>query len=150
MTHSAFGVDHSISKRASFSESATDKEKRIKSTPSESNTKKDKDFRPSVYQGVNPRSNTYVRRGTMPERIARPVGGSIAASPANLVVPVSGPVLGGTWGRTRNLQTGDTRAYNKKTGRKAGGYLGSVDIGGYNYPSDAKLKARADMDKNKK
>ena len=136
MSISAFGVDHGdiFGKAASFVESKEAKDKRVKETPSEAKTKKDKEYRSSVYQKVNRRSNTYVKRGTMPERIARPLGSSIGLSFATGGVTGPGaPIAGGTWGRTRNLQTGDTRAYHMKSKKPARSYIGNPDVGGYYY-----------------
>jgi hypothetical protein len=109
---SAFGVDHgdSISKKVS---------------ESERKTKKDKNYRPSYLQGMNPRSRTYVKRGTGLQRVALPTLGA----------SVGGPV-GQTLGLSRNIASQDTRSYNKKTGRKAtmkiGAGVGSFNVYGQN------------------
>lgn len=120
--------------------------KRIESIPSESKTKGNKKFRPSVYQSVNPRSSTYVREGTMPERIAVPAGLAVAT---NLAAPGAGPVIGGTVGRTHNLQRDNVRSYHKKTGKPATGYVGAVDVGGYLHEDPEKLRAKIKENESK-
>ena len=97
---SAFGVDHgdSVSKAVSASERKT---------------RKDKNYRKSMYYGMNPRSRTYVKHGTSVERIAVPVAGGAVLGP-----------IGQSAGMTRNVMSDDVRSYHKKTGRKAKAKIG--------------------------
>ena len=126
---SAFGVEH-ISKGAILA-SKEEKLKRLQEQPSESKTKKQKEWRESKLAGVNPRSNTYVKEGTLPQRVAKPVGAGYIAGPA-----------GTSWGRTSNLREDDTRSYRKKDGAKATSYVGYGDVGMYRHANEAKLKRK--------
>jgi hypothetical protein len=112
----------------------------IRGIPSKTKTKRDSEFRPSVYQGINPRSETYVRRGTAPERIAVPLA---AGTAGGIVLPYGGAVVGGTYGRTRNLKKDNTRSYHRKTGKPATAYLGGVDAGGYLHQNPKDFSNRA-------
>lgn len=94
-------------------------------------TSRDPEFRRSVVHGANPRSETFVRRGTAPERYAVTLGGGTLGA---AVVPVVGGGVGGTYGRRRNLKKDRVRAYRKSDKAKAQKWTGvSPDIGMYSY-----------------
>ena len=103
-------------------ESGSEKTKRVKAIPSESKTKKDPKWRASNLQNVNPRSRTYVKEGTVAERVAVPMGAGYIAGP-----------LGTSWGRTKNLRSDSTRSYRRSDGAKASHYIGYADAGMYRH-----------------
>lgn len=89
------------------------------------------DYRPSHFQRINPRSRTYVRRGTAAQRVLLPWAGSSAGLAAGAVLGAKvggqagagiggalGGAGGGTLGYMRNVKSGDTKAFHRKTGRK--------------------------------
>lgn len=100
-------------------------------------------YRGSYLRGINPRSHTEVREGSMPKRAVRYIGGSalgggvgyIAGSAAgptgSLVGGAIGGAIGSTLGRTRNLRSGDTRATNRRSGRKATGSISVPTVGNF-------------------
>ncbi len=133
MSISAFGVDHG----GEFSKAAY--------TPPDQN-----EYRGGVGSSLNPRSKTYVKRGTMGARAGRVVGGEAKGVGAG---GVGGAVLGGVLGaatrkpgmarlgtiagasygagigagigankgREKNIKSGDTMAFHRRTGAKAQG-----------------------------
>lgn len=100
--------------------------------PSDKKMKK-KGYRPSYLAGVNPRSKTYVREGTVLQRVGGPLAGSAVGSLAGRAIDVAakgrtaglgmtaGSALGGTAGFYRNIKSGDTASYERSTGKKADG-----------------------------
>ena len=112
--------------------------------------KEDK-FRRSVWAGINPRSETEVKEGSLGRRAARVVGGqvvggialgTVAGGAAALatkgkkggrltnqqlnriyntqrVGQATGAAVGTVVGSNENIRSGDTRATNRKTGKKA-------------------------------
>lgn len=113
------------------------KAKWIEDIPGESSTKGDKKWRKSAYHKVNPRSSTYVRRDTAPERLGS----------TYLAGAVAGPV-GASYARTRNLRQDNVRSYRKKDGAPATGYVGYADVGGYRHADPKKLRRKADVKKS--
>lgn len=79
----------------------------------------DEDYRESYLSGLNPRSETYVRRGpaSAARRILIPTAGGVALGP-----------VGSSAALWRNISSGDTVSYNRKTGKKAKGKLGFGDV----------------------
>ena len=109
------------------------------------------EYRGSAFGALNPRSKTEVRRGSAPSRTVRRGGGFIGGSMAGSAIGgVTGKLLklkpgsaaqlssamggiggasGTSLGRTANIKSGDVRATERATGKKA---KGNVTIpGGY-------------------
>lgn len=89
-------------------------------------------YRASHLQSINPRSKTEVREGTMPRRALRQLGGATIGTGLGLAAgsltrrqtglslgAQVGNAAGVSVGRTQNLRSGDTRATNRRTGKKA-------------------------------
>lgn len=101
-------------------------------------------YRRSRLAGINPRSEVRVREGSGGRRFAREAGGGFAGGVAGYgaalglnaatkgrmlsnpvgrdllgYTPVAGAVGGGSYGATRNIKSGDTVGYHKKSGKKA-------------------------------
>lgn len=106
----------------------------------QANVARDKRYRRSYLERINPRSKTYVKRGTELERYARPalLGGAglyagtglgalagaatrrpKVARAGALAGGTAGSAMGATAGYTRNLQRGDTVSFHRKSGKKA-------------------------------
>jgi uncharacterized protein YcfJ len=105
--------------------------------------KADRKYRASIAQNINPRSKTEVREGSGLRRTARwggglvggTVGGGVLGSVAGRGLRMGpsgqqalagiGSTIGGSAGvsvgRSANLKSGDTRARNRRTGKRAKG-----------------------------
>lgn len=132
---------------------------------------RDKKYRRSYLHGLNPRSDTYVRRGTTVKRSARTGGGAVAGSVVGGVVggaagtaarnkelgvaigsragSALGAAAGGTYGRQKNLDSGDVKAYHRKSGKRATrivstGGAPALNYGWYSYPKDKKKRKHED------
>lgn len=114
MSTSAFGVDHG---------SEIYKKDKAYEKPGD-------DYRSSALSGINPRSKTYVKRGTGPQRVLLPaiggtvgtaVGGAIGRGSPALAGPLAmaGGIGGASLGLRRNVKSGDTVSYHRRTGKKA-------------------------------
>jgi hypothetical protein len=134
MSISAFGVDHGgeIAKR--------------NYTP----PNQEPQYRGGIGSGLNARSKTYVKRGTMAERTGRIVGGEIKGAAAGGALGAAGGAalgaitrkpgavklgalagggigsgvgsgIGSNRGRSKNIKVGDTIAFNRRTGAKSQG-----------------------------
>jgi hypothetical protein len=132
MSISAFGVDHG-GEIAKANYTAPNKD----------------EFRSGVGSQVNPRSKTYVKRGTSMKRAGRAVkgevkgigaggaGGAVAGGLIGLArkpgMGRMGALVGGSYGsgigvgigankgREANIKSGDTVAFHRRTGKKAQG-----------------------------
>lgn len=108
---------------------------------SKADRKAPKGYRSSHLRGFNPRSDTFVKEGTSGRRAVRFVGGSMAGGVVGSAVgsvagsklgnprvggtvgEMAGAATGATLGRTQNVRSGDTKSYQRSTGKKAkGGY----------------------------
>lgn len=132
---------------------------------SKADRESDKEYRRSFLYALNPRSETKVRRGTTGNRALRAGGGAVAGSVAGGVIGAAagasggakgaevgarvgsalGTAAGGTYGRQRNLDSGDVVARHRKTGKKAKGIASTggapaLNIGWYDYPKGKKKK----------
>lgn len=130
MSVSAFGVEHS--------EDISKKKKDVR---------KDPNYRKSYLEPINPRSETYVRRGTGPQRVGGPaaggviggvtggvLGGVATASPVGVSLgTTAGAVLGASAFHNRNVKSGDTVGINRRTGKKAKSKTGFMDTSFYGY-----------------
>lgn len=75
-----------------------------------------KGYRRSYWDWANPRSETYVKEGAA--SAARRIGGNVAGG------MLIGPI-GTTAASWRNVSSGDTVSYHKKTGKRAKGKVSS-------------------------
>lgn len=112
-------------------------------------------YRPSVFQGINPRSRTYVREGS--GSAARRLGGpQLGGTAGTLVGYGAGAALGaasknpgvkfgaryggsalGTYaglsaGYHRNIRSGDTVSFNRRSGKKARSKVAVPEVGPLN------------------
>ena len=122
----------------------------------------DAQYRRSVFHVINPRSQTEVKRGSAVRRAVRVGGGSaigataggVAAIPVALALKnkglaaqlsatsvgrYAGSATGAVIGSKANLKSGDTRAVNRSSGRKATGSAYIPGVGRvWRYADDAK------------
>jgi hypothetical protein len=100
---------------------------------------KDKgDYRQSHLAGINPRSETKVKRGSMLRRGVRDIGGTLAGGAVGggvgTLVGRGNPQMAGigaslgsaggrSIGRTYNIKSGDTKAKHRSSGKKAKGNI---------------------------
>ena len=97
-----------------------------------------KGYRQSSLSGMNSRSDTYVKRGTGVKRVALPfaagvAGGAAGGAVGDKIGGAKGRAIGtsvGAWGGgsaalSRNIRSGDTAAYHRKTGKKAKAKVGT-------------------------
>lgn len=112
-------------------------------------------YRPSHLRAMNPRSNTYVKRGSGVRRIVRPQAGGLAGGVAGGAIgsgigaAVSrgnqraallggqlgysvGGMAGSSWGLNRNIKTKDTVSYNRRSGKKARNKVNLPYVGPFN------------------
>lgn len=111
MTTSAFGIIHD------FAISKASTEQKIPSG-----------YRPSHLQSINPRSKTYVKRGTGVQRLGGPMlGGAIGTGLGRVIggpkygalLGLSTGAIGGSLGFNRNIKSKDTIAINRRTNKQA-------------------------------
>jgi uncharacterized protein YcfJ len=127
MTTGPFGVEYS----------AISKKDPVESDP---------EYRRSMYQKVNPRSKTYVKRQTGLQRIGGPVAGGVVGSvvggaagaatrspAAASVLSTAGGVGGASVGHMRNVRSGDTVGISRKSGKRAKGKVGFDTPSFYTY-----------------
>lgn len=131
-----------------------------------------KEFRSSHLRFMNPRSRTYVERGTLPQRAARPLAGgalgafigaapgllmkkpkalkgaakgasegqrralALSELPGNPAVTRWGSTLGGavgsSLGYSENIRSGNTRSFNRRTGKQAKSKFNIPQVGAFN------------------
>lgn len=121
--------------------------KEIERIPSEKTTIRSRDWRPSRFQSVNPRSRTYVREGTSLERIAVPTAAELGGT---VVLGAPGGVVGNSWGRSRSLDKDNVRSYRRKDGAPATSFVGATGAGGYQHKDPKRLRRKARKERLKK
>lgn len=134
-----YGIDRKVRKNDNVSAFGVEISKK-------KDVRKDPEYRKSYLEPLNPRSETYVRRGSGVARIGGPyiggmaggVGGAAlgaATKNPNMVAPASfaGGVIGATPGLMRNVKSGDTVGIHRKTGKRAKAKAGTADMSFYSY-----------------
>lgn len=93
-------------------------------------------YRRSKLRALNPRSSTYVKEGTLVQRVARPTGGAIIGTNVGALAGIAskgripqktasslGGGVGYAIGRSKNVSSEDVVGINRKTGKRAKGSI---------------------------